>query len=94
MTRKKAKKPAPPPPTSRAFTDIVFARADPADVAVKILKGRNQRLKAQVLTLLLAYRYGKPTERWEATGPGGGPLHIVWDIPRPAREAPPEQHKC
>ena len=47
------------------------------------------RSKTQVLTLLLAYKFGKPAHRRrvEASGPGGEPVPVVWDIPRPAREA-------
>ena len=70
----------------RALADAVFTRIDPEQVAVELLQSNDKRLKVQVLSLLLAYKFGKPAQRVEATRPGGGPVRVVWDIPRPARE--------
>ena len=70
----------------RALADAVFARTDPEQLAVDLLQSNDKRLQVQVLSLLLAYKFGKPAQRVEATGPGGGPVRVVWDIPRPARE--------
>ena len=76
------------PDSVGALADAVFARVDPEEIAVELLgEGGDKRVKTQVLTLLLAYRFGKPAQRVEASGPGGGPVRVVWDIPRPAREA-------
>ena len=78
------------PDSVGALADAVFARVDPEEIAVELLgEGGDKRVKTQVLTLLLAYKFGKPAHRRrvEASGPGGGPLRVVWDIPRPAREA-------
>ena len=69
-----------------ALADAVFARIDAEQLAVELLQSNDKRVKVQVLSLLLAYKFGKPALRVEATGPGGGPLRVVWDIPRPARE--------
>ena len=76
------------PDSVGALVDAVFARVDPEEIAVELLgEGGDKRVKTQVLTLLLAYKFGKPAQRVEASGPGGGPVRVVWDIPRPAREA-------
>ncbi len=77
------------PRDPRALADAVFARVDPEEIAVELLgKESSKREKLQILSLLLAYKFGKPAQRVEATGPGGGPVPVVWDIPRPARETP------
>ena len=76
------------PDSVGALADAVIARVDPEEIAVELLgEGGDKRVKTQVLTLLLAYKFGKPAQRVEASGPGGGPVRVVWDIPRPAREA-------
>jgi len=74
------------PLNPRALSDAVFRRVDPVQVAVDLLKGSDKRIKAKILELLLAYKFGRPAHRVEASGPGGGPVRVVWDIPRPARE--------
>ena len=78
------------PDSVGALADAIFARVDPEEIAVELLgEAGDKRVKTQVLTLLLAYKFGKPAHRRrvEASGPGGGPVRVVWDIPRPAREA-------
>ena len=79
---KKKKLPADP----KALAQGVFAHVDPEGIAVGVLKGDDERLKLRVWELLLAYAYGKPAQYVEATGPEGGPIRMVWDIPAPERE--------
>jgi len=68
----------------------VFARVDAEQMAVDILRGGDKRLKVRMFELLLAYIFGKPAQRVEASGPGGGPIRMIWDIPAPERERAPE----
>ncbi len=68
----------------------VFARVDAEQTAVDLLRGGDKRLKIRMFELLLAYAFGKPAQRVEASGPGGGPIRMIWDIPAPERERAPE----
>ena len=74
------------PADPKALAQGVFAHVDPEGIAVGVLKGGDERLKLRVWELLLAYAYGKPAQYVEATGPEGGPIRMVWDIPAPERE--------
>lgn len=47
-------------------------RATLRALAAKASKGDMEAIK-----LLMAYAYGKPTERKEVSGPSGGPIEIV-----------------
>ena len=47
-------------------------------VGAALLFGKDS---ARVFELLMAYRYGKPMQPIEASGPGGGPVHWTYDIP-------------
>ena len=68
----------------------VFARVDAEQTAVDLLRGGDKRLKVRVFELLLAYAFGKPAQRVEASGPSGGPIRMIWDIPAPERERAPD----
>ncbi len=70
----------------KALAQGVFARVDPEQTAVDLLRGGDKRAKLRVWELLLSYLFGKPAQRVEATGPGGGPIRMIWDIPAPERE--------
>ena len=74
------------PADPKSLAQGVFAHVDPEGIAVGVLKGDDERLKLRVWELLLAYAYGKPAQYVEATGPEGGPIRMVWDIPAPERE--------
>jgi hypothetical protein len=47
---------------------------DPAVQAALMQQARQGTLPAPVLQMLFYYAYGKPVERIEQSGPGGGPL--------------------
>jgi hypothetical protein len=49
-----------------------------SDVAVGILKSGIAPAQARMVELLLAYKYGKPTQPVEATGKDGGPIQVVF----------------
>jgi len=74
----------------KALAQGVFARVDAEQTAVDLLRGGDKRLKVRVFELLLAYAFGKPAQRVEASGPGGGPIRMIWDIPAPERERAPD----
>ncbi len=77
------------PENVRALVKAIFARHDPIEVASKLLTCNRPTVVARVLERLLDYKYGRPRQAIEATGPGGGPVRlvIVSHIPRPARPA-------
>ncbi len=74
--RRASKKSSPDPrapdsgaPDSGAPLDGVFAEVDLEKTALELLKGADNRLKLQVLSLLLPYKFGKPAQCAEPTGP-------------------------
>ncbi len=84
-SRESGKKSA--PENVRALVKAIFARHNPVEVASKLLNCNRPTVVARVLERLLDYKYGRPRQAIEATGPGGGPVRlvIVSHIPRPAR---------
>ncbi len=62
-----AEKKAPLDP--RAPLAGVFAEVDLEKTALELLREADNRLKLQVLSLLLPYKYGKPAQCVEPTGP-------------------------
>ncbi|GEM_PF-3235596 len=80
-----------PPRDPRALAQAIFARVNPVQVAVSALRGKDQRIKMKVWELLVAYHYGRPAHRLEASGPNGGPMKVIWDIPAPERERAEEK---
>jgi hypothetical protein len=79
-----------PPRNARAFVDAVFRRKNPVAVACKLLGGEDQRIQERVFEKLLEYGFGKTTAPAADASRAGG-VHIVWDIPAPARETHQEE---
>ena len=69
----------------RRLVRSIFTRADPVDVAVKLLSGGGDATSARTFTLLMEYLYGKPAPQYEGGGPGsdGRPFQFVTHVPRP-----------
>ncbi len=65
---RKKSSPDPRAPDSGAPLDGVFAEVDLEKTALELLKGADNRLKLQVLSLLLPYKFGKPAQSAEPTG--------------------------
>ncbi len=59
----------------KAALDAALPTAD----VVKKLASAVKRGQAWAIQLWLAYRWGKPLERVEATGDDGGPIRIIYD---------------
>ena len=74
----------------RGLVDAIFAQRHPVAVAVRLLDSDRPTVAARVLERLLEYRFGRPKQMIEATGPGGGPVRveIISHIPRPERVQP------
>lgn len=53
----------------------------------------SRRDHAKLLELCLAYAYGRPRERLEMSGPGGGPIQSADTTPRPHRPTTGEMRK-
>lgn len=70
----------------RTTLEQALASIDPSDGRVyweqlhAIAAGKHDDVHARIkaLTVLLAYKYGKPVERLEHSGSGGGPIPFTW----------------
>ncbi len=77
---------------ARAMADEVSRHRDLIAVAVQLLDSDKHTVVARVWERLLEYRFGRPAQMIEASGPGGGPVvvKIISHVPRPDRAAPVE----
>lgn len=87
--RKHLARPAPRVTDGRALAEAVFARRNPVQKALELLRCDRPTVEARVWERLLDYAFGRPAQAVEATGPHGGPVRvqIISHIPRPRREA-------
>lgn len=67
--------------------DAIFERADPVEIGADLLHGEGDATVARFLALLLEYRFGKPIQHIEASGPEGAQItyQFVTSAPRPNR---------
>ncbi len=77
----------------RALAEAVFARRNPVQKALELLRCDRPTVEARVWERLLDYAFGRPAQAVEATGPRGGPVRvqIISHIPRPRRQAQPSK---
>ena len=73
-------------PNKRTQLEEILAAIDPTDGRVyweqlhnlAALPHPDTQARIKALALLLSYKYGKPIERQEHSGPGGGPIPYTW----------------
>jgi len=72
----------------RSVAEAVFARRNPVEKALELLRCERPTVEARVWERLLDYAFGRPAQAVESTGPRGGPVRveIISHIPRPRRD--------
>lgn len=74
-------------PNRRTQLEDVLTKIDPTDGevywtqlhAIAALPHDDAHARLKALSLVFAYKYGKPIERQEHSGPGGGPIPYTWE---------------
>lgn len=72
----------------RSLAEAVFARRNPVEKALELMRCERPTVEARVWERLLDYAFGRPAQAVEATGPRGAPvrIEIISHIPRPRRD--------
>lgn len=73
-------------PNRHTALEDVLREIDPTDGqvywqqlhAIAALPHDDAHARLKALSLLFSYKYGKPVERHEIGGPGGGPIPYTW----------------
>lgn len=70
-----------------SLLESAFSIEDRKDVLanlIRIAKGSDDKAAVSASSLLLGYAFGKPTEKHEHGGKGGGPItvRVVYDTPK------------
>lgn len=73
----------------QGLVDAILEKNNPVSVASKLLKCKSAATVAKIFALLLEYRFGKPVQQIEASGPEGAQItyQFVTSAPRPNRSA-------
>ncbi len=70
----------------RRLVDAIFDKNDPVETGTRLLRSKADSTVAKIWALLLGYRYGKPVQQIEASGPEVA--QVTWNFvtraPRPA----------
>ena len=69
----------------KRLVDAILEKNDPVRVASKLLKCKSDATIAKIFALLIEYRFGKPVQQIEASGPAGEKItyQFITTAPRP-----------